>query len=141
MSNFIKTEDYDASIHREILEALIRDDEPLIEMVENRAIGEMKGYLSRRYDVEAIFTATGDNRNDFILMLALDITIYHLFTIHNPQKLSAIRKERYERAIDYLKGVAKGMASVEGAPVLPADEQAKRSSFLVKSNPKRNNYY
>lgn len=141
MSNFITIKDYDASIHREILDALIRQDETIIEMVEDRAISEMRGYLARRYDVDAIFYTSGASRNDLILMLALDIAIYHLFTIHNPQKLSSVRTARYERAIDYLKGVAKGTVSIEGAPLLSEREREERSTFLAKSNPKRINHY
>lgn len=141
MSNFITIADYDASIHREILDALIRQDEAIIEMVEDRAISEMRGYLARRYDVDAIFFSSGKNRNDLVLMLALDIAIYHLFTIHNPQKLSSVRTARYERAIEYLKGVSKGNLSIEGAPLLSESEQKERSSFIVKSNPKRINHY
>ncbi len=141
MSNFITIEDYSASIHREILDALIREDVAIIEMVEDRAISEMRGYLSRRYDVDAIFFSTGKSRNDLILMLALDIAIYHIFTIHNPQKLSAVRTARYERAIEYLKGVSKGELSIEGAPLLSEKEQQAKSTFVVKSNPKRINHY
>ncbi|MDR0505460.1 MAG: DUF1320 domain-containing protein, partial [Dysgonamonadaceae bacterium] len=76
MSQFIELNDYDASIHREILDALTREDDSLVEICEDRAIAEMRGYLSRRYDVDAIFTATGANRNQLILMMATDIAIY-----------------------------------------------------------------
>lgn len=141
MSNFITLQDYDASIHRDILDALIREDETIIEIVEDRAVSEMKGYLARRYDTEAIFSATGDTRNQLVLMLALDMTIYHIFCIHNPLKLSAMRKERYERAIDFLKYVARGKANIDAAPLLPEDELLKKSSFIAKSNPKRINHY
>lgn len=141
MSNFITLQDYDASIHRDILDALIREDETIIEIVEDRAVSEMKGYLARRYDTEAIFSATGDTRNQLVLMLALDMTIYHIFCIHNPLKLSAMRRERYERAIDFLKYVARGKANIDAAPLLPEDELRARSSFIAKSNPKRINHY
>lgn len=141
MSNFITLTDYDASIHREILDALVREDEAIIEIIEDRAITEMRGYLSRRYDCDAIFSATGKARNELVLMLALDITIYHIFCIHNPQKLSTMRKDRYERAIDYMKYVARGKANIDGVPLLPDAEQIKKSDFLIKSNPKRVNHY
>lgn len=47
MSQFIDIKDYDASLHREILDALVRDDETLVEICEDRAIAEMRGYLSK----------------------------------------------------------------------------------------------
>ena len=106
MGNFINIEDYDASIHREILDALTRDDASLVEICEVRAIAEMRCYLSKRYDCDAIFSAVGDQRNQLVLMMALDIAIYHIFSIHNPQKLSQLRKDRYDRAVEWMRAVA-----------------------------------
>lgn len=141
MSNFITLSDYDASIHREILDALVREDETIIEILEDRAISDMRGYLSNRYDVAAIFSAIGDNRNQLILMKALDITIYHIFCIHNPQKLSTIRKDRYERTVEWMKAVARGKVNIDGAPLLPTESLTKNNEFQFRSNPKRTNHY
>ena len=98
MSKFIELSDYDASIHREILDALTREDDAVVEICEDRAVAEMRCYLSRRYDCDKIFTATGDKRNQLVLMMAIDIAVYHIFCIHNPRNLSPLRKERHERA-------------------------------------------
>ena len=66
MSKFIELSDYDASIHREILDALTREDDAVVEICEDRAVAEMRCYLSRRYDCDKIFTATGDKRKHSI---------------------------------------------------------------------------
>ena len=79
MSKFIELSDYDASIHREILDALTREDDAVVEICEDRAVAEMRCYLSRRYDCDKIFTATGDKRNQLVLMMAIDIAVYHIF--------------------------------------------------------------
>ncbi|MDR0413208.1 MAG: DUF1320 domain-containing protein [Dysgonamonadaceae bacterium] len=141
MSQFIELTDYDASIHREILDSLTREDNAIVEICEDRAIAEMRGYLSRRYDVDVIFSATGSNRNQLILMMAIDIAVYHVFCIHNPQKISQIRKDRYDRAKEWLKQIADEDISVDGAPLLPEEERANKATFLTKSNPKRVNHY
>lgn len=78
MSKFIELSDYDASIHREILDALTREDDAVVEICEDRAVAEMRCYLSRRYDCDKIFTATGDKRNQLVLMMAIDIAVYHI---------------------------------------------------------------
>ena len=137
MSRFIELSDYDASIHREILDALTRDDETVVEICEDRAIAEMRCCLSRRYDCDKIFSAIGTSRNQLVLMMAIDIAVYHIFCIHNPQKLSQIRKERYERAVEWMKAVAAEEISIDGAPLLPEEERAANASFRVRSNPKR----
>lgn len=140
MSKFINPEDYDASIHREILGSTTRDDESIVEICEDRAIAEMRGYLSARYDVDAIFSAEGDARNQLVPMMAIDIAVYHIFSIHNPQKMSQIRKDRYERAVEWLKQVAAFKITIDGAPKLPEEEQKQNSPWLMSSNPKRTNH-
>ena len=137
MSRFIELTDYDASIHREILDALTRDDGAVVEICEERAIAEMRCCLSRRYDCDKIFSATGPERHPLVLMMAVDIAVYHIFCIHNPQKLSPIRKERYERAVEWLKAVAAEQVSIDGAPLLPEEERAANAPFRVRSNPRR----
>ena len=139
MSRFVDIKDYDASVHREILDALVRDDETLVEICEDRAIAEMRGYLSKRYDCNAIFSASGEERNQLILMMVIDIAVYHIFCIHNPQKLSQVRKDRYERAVEWMKAVANEEVSIDGAPLLPEEDRARKSALMFKSNPKRIN--
>lgn len=78
MSQFVELRDYDASIHRDILDALVREDEPVIEICEDRAIAEMRCYLSKRYDCDRIFSATGEERNQLVLMMVIDIAVYHI---------------------------------------------------------------
>ena len=149
MSNFINITDYDASIHRDILDALTREDASLVEICEDRAIAEMRSYLSGRYDCDALFSATvpggsspgEDSRHQLVLMMALDIAIYHIFSIHNPMKLSQLRKDRYERAIEWLKAVAAGNISIEGAPLAPVEVQVAHQPFRIVSNPKRQNHF
>lgn len=139
MSQFITLEDYDASIHREILDALLRhdsdtDDSAIIEICEDRAIEEMRGYMDKFYDCDAIFDATGTQRNQLVLMMALDIAIYHIFCQHNPYKMSEVRKNRYDRAVEWLKAVAAGKVTIANAPRLPEEKQAENSPWQIASN-------
>ena len=138
MSQFITLEDYDASIHREILDALLRhdsdvSDSAIVEICEDRAIEEMRCYLSKYYDCDAIFSATGSDRNPLILMMAVDIAVYHIFCQHNPYKMSEIRKERYNRAVEWLKAVAAANITIDGAPRLPEEELHANSPWQIES--------
>lgn len=138
-SNFIEIGDYDASIHREILNALLRADadtyDPqIIEICEDRAIAEMRGYIGKSYDCEAIFNARGADRHPLILMFALDIAIYHIFCQHNPYKISKVREERYKRAVEWLKGVMRGDVTIEGAPRLPEEEVSGNSPWQIQAD-------
>lgn len=116
MSRFLTDQDYDASVHREILEAVTRDDAPLIKICEDRAVKDMRNYLHLLYDCDAIFSAQGDDRDPMLVMFCVDITVYHLFTMHNPRNMSKIREDRYNRAIAWLKAVGRGNDVAEGLP-------------------------
>ena len=137
MSRFIDISDYDASIHSEILDSLLRSDMSLIEICEDRAVAEMRGYMRSRYDCDAIFGAEGEGRHPLVLMMAIDISIYHAFCIHNPQKMSAIRQRRYERAVEWLKGVQTGAVVIDGAQRLEEAAAAMRGRYQMGSNAKR----
>ncbi len=139
MSQFITLQDYDASIHREILDSLLRQgtaeyDPEIIEICEDRAIAEMKSYMNKVYNCDAIFSATGKDRHPLILMFVLDITIYHIFCQHNPYKISKIREERYNRAIEWLKGIMKGDITIDGAPLFPEENQEDNGRWQIKSS-------
>ncbi len=139
MNNFINIEDYDASIHREILDALLRKESPtydpqIVEICEDRAVSEMRGYLNKIYDCNAIFSVRGEDRHPLILMFALDIAIYHIFTQHNPYKIAKICQDRYERAIEWLKGVMGGDVTIDGAPLMPEDELKNNSRWQIQAD-------
>lgn len=138
MNNFIVPEDYDASIHREILDSLLRTDSQkdsaIVEICEDRAIAEMRSYLSKYYDCDTIFSQSSTERHPLILMMAIDIAVYHIFCLHNPYKMSQIRKDRYDRAVEWLKAVAKGDITIDGAPRLPEKEQAENSPWQIAGN-------
>lgn len=138
MDNFITPADYDASIHREILDALLRTgsadyDPQIVEICEDRAVAEMRSYLNKTYDCGAIFSARAEARHPLILMFALDIAIYHIYCQHNPYKMSKIRQDRYDRAVEWLKGVMAGDVTVDGAPLLPAEELADKSRWQIQA--------
>ena len=142
MSLFIKTTDYDATIHREILNSLLRADSDdydseIIEICEDRAIADMRSYMNKTYDCDAIFSARGDNRHPLVLMFAIDISVYHIFCQHNPFKLSKIREDRYKRAIEWLKGIMEGDITIDGAPLLSDAELSSNSPWQIQADPAR----
>nr|BFF39063.1 hypothetical protein BACY1_08680 [Tenacibaculum mesophilum] len=78
---FITTEDYTALIRNEIKAILLEDySDTKLNAAEQMAISQVKNYLAGKYDIEAIFTATGEDRNKHIVMIVLDCTLYHLYT-------------------------------------------------------------
>ena len=84
-----------------------------------------------------LFSATGTDRHALILMFAIDITVYHIFCQHNPYKMSKIRQERYERAIEWLKGVMKGDLTIDGAPLIEEPDLSDNSPWQIQADDAR----
>ncbi|MFQ3578521.1 MAG: phage protein Gp36 family protein [Bacteroidales bacterium] len=142
MNNFILTSDYDQAIHTEILSAIIRTDASILETTEDRAVAEMTSYLSSRYDCTAIFSQTGSQRHPLIVGFCIDICLYHLHAIYNPMKFPQMRQDRYDRAIEWLKGVRNGNIQPIGLPLMPTDNTTgSPAGFILSSNKKRINHY
>ena len=105
---FIDKEDYRVVIGDAAFKVISQADPDTVDNAEFEAVEEMSGYLRPVYDTEAIFSATGNDRNRLVVMYTADIALYHL-SAALPQKMGTeIRKERYDRAIKWLEGVQAG---------------------------------
>lgn len=131
--------DYKVVIGENGYKAISQLNQNNVRNAEREAQEEMAGYLRPKYDVNAIFSAEGNQRNSLIVMYLCDMALYHL-SASLPQKMgSEIRKERYERAIKWLEGVQAGKI-VPDLP-LPVDENGDTlavGSVVFKSNKKLN---
>jgi phage gp36-like protein len=133
---FINIEDYKVVIGDQALRVVSQVSAENRANAETEAIEEIAGYLRPKYDIEAIFSAEGNDRNRLIVMYTCDCALYHM-AASVPQKMGMeIRKERYERAIKWLEGVQ----AEKILPDLPlaTDENGEPTGFLFKysSQPK-----
>lgn len=128
---YLQQHELHTHLRLESITAITRDDPALAESAIDGAIAEAKGYLAR-YDTDAIFQATGNQRNQLLLIFVKDIAAWHLINIVNPNIDLKLRKERYERAIAWLKDVQRG--NVE--PDLPQAPDKDPSLTRYGSQPK-----
>lgn len=105
---FITDEDYRVVIGDAALKVISQLSPENRRDAERKAMEELASYLRPRYDLDAIFSATGEERNPAVVMYTVDIALYHLSASVAQRLGTEVRKERYERAIKWLEGVAKG---------------------------------
>lgn len=122
--------------HVEIIDAITRSDDTIIDMLIEENISYMKGYLNSRYDVKSVFEATGDHRNKVVLKLLKALVIYDVYNSHNPQHISDNLREERDRAVEWLKMVQKQEVNPD-LPTLDTDEQY----LQFGSNVKRTQHY
>lgn len=132
---FITDEDYAVVIGEEALKVTSRASAENRTNAELEAIEEISGYLRPVYDCDAIFSAEGDARNKLIVMRTADIALYHLVA-SLPQKMGIeIRKERYERAIEWLEGVQSGKI-IPNLPLIEDTDSTSSFGTIYHSEPR-----
>lgn len=131
---FITDEDYAVVIGDEALKVISRASVENRANAEIEAIEEISGYLRPVYDCDAVFNAPFEKRNQLIVMRAVDIALYNMVS-SLPQKMgSEIRKERYERAVEWLEGVRAGKI-IPDIP-LAVDEEGSSFGTVFNSEPR-----
>lgn len=98
------------------------------------AIEEARGYLAA-YDVAAIFGTTGAARNPLLVRMCVNIAVWHIIDLSNVDIIFAQAKERYDRAIAWLKGVQNGTI-VPDLPLLTAPDGEPITRIHIRSNRK-----
>ncbi|GFR90293.1 Mu-like prophage protein gp36 [Elysia marginata] len=80
---------------------------------ESIALAKIKTALSGRYDTDAVFGSTGEQRDPIIIHHTLNIFIYLLYQRFDPRKIPENRKAFYHETIDFLEDVAKGKITLD----------------------------
>ena len=138
--SFILKEDYGGVIKEDYLDDITQMDDIILEQVQARAISLMKSYLTNRFDVEAIFSKTGTDRNGVVLMYAMDITLYLLHKSTNPRKVPKNRHESYQEAMAWLEGVNELKINPDLPIVTNSEGEDDKAYLKFGSNTKRNNH-
>jgi len=128
MARFLQDSDYEMQIKTEIRRLLdgstpsINDNYKLLR-AENAAIKQVRHYIGMRVDCDAIFIppADPDTRDSFMIMLVIDLVLYHLYSQTGNKDVPEHRQHRYEDAIQWLKDVGRGDMPTD-LPSLPDDE-------------------
>lgn len=134
---FIHKGDLFLSILKEELEEITRGDDTIVASAIFSAESEMRTYLFDTFDVDAIFSTTGAERHQLLVNLCVDIAIYLLVARLQAGQYVDDRKDRYERAIKFLKASAK----TEMYNDLPRRDNTVQTHVTTGSNPKRVNYF
>lgn len=105
---FLTNQDYEVVVGKTAMDVISRCSETVKANAEAEAQEEIACYLRPDYDADALFAAEYGARNPKIVQIAVDIALYHMAS-SLPQKMGMdIRKERYDAALDWLKGVRAG---------------------------------
>jgi len=130
---FLEIEDLKNSIYNYQIDQITEGDTNITLQAIAAAIEEVRSYLSGnfkrewkdgrlRYDVDAILNATGDERNALILSHTATIAKWYIVELCNADIIYETAKERYDRAVNWFKDLAKGNVNLSTLPTLNDDE-------------------
>lgn len=128
---FITQEDFKVVASEAALKVITQADDANADNAIQEAVEEIAGYLRPKYDCDKIFSAEGNDRNRQIVMYAADIALYNMIAAQPQRMGSDVRKERYERAIKWLEGVAAGKI-VPDLPIVTDEATGEANTNGVK---------
>ena len=117
---FLTDDDYNTLIEPGDLEVAQGSTPEGRERAERMAQEEISSALRSRYNVDAIFAATGDERNDEVIGWMLDIALYHMHAKLSRRMGMETRKERYDSVKSTLSQIARGRLMPD-LPLRPND--------------------
>lgn len=139
---YLTIEELKTHLYKDNIDVITRGDDTIVVSAIDSAIQEAKGYLAH-YDREAIFEATGGERNALLHIFVKDIASWHLVNLCNAGTDLQLRESRYLRAIDWLKGVQANKVNPD-LPIVDEDGDGKSDlagEYLFGSNPKRKQHF
>ena len=143
---FLTKEDLKNNIYSYQVEQITEGDDTIVLQALDTAEQEVKSYFYTndkkeyldgrpRYDVEAIFAKRGEERNALVVSLCLSVAKWYIVDLCNADIIYDHAKERYDRAIEYLKRLAKGEVNISSLPIMPRTEESQQQDLLAFSLP------
>ena len=104
-----------------IVDIITNLDDTIVTDIISESIDIMKGFLSRFYDIDAIFAATGTNRKLSVVKRLKDIVIYEIYERHT-RDTNDVAARRYNEAMDWLEKSYTGELGDRTLPTKPTIE-------------------
>jgi phage gp36-like protein len=129
--------DFKTRIYPELIDAISREEDHVLDSAMAAAEQEAKGYL-HRYDIDALFGATGSDRDAALLMKLKDIAAWHFIVLANADVQLELTKTRYDEAVEWLGKIQSGKIYYQNWPVpVSGTSPNENDSWIVASRPKR----
>lgn len=145
---FLEKEELPSVIYGYQLEQITEGNDNIVLQAIGAAIEEVRSYLTINnkkewidgrliYDVEKVFEAQGLERNTLILEVTKTVTVWWVVRLCNADIIYEQTKERYDRTIDWLTKLSKGIVNLSTLPQVDFDQSDQnRQPFSFGSQTK-----
>lgn len=119
---FLDSTDFEPLIQSRLLDANSAGNLPAImEPIEKQNIAFIRSKLAGRYDMDPVFLASGDDRNQIILRILLKMCLYDFIRRNAARKVPDDYREDYNWAIKELEKLQSGFAYADLPPYKDGD--------------------
>lgn len=119
MQNFLQKSELNTVLPISLADAITNQDDSIVSQIISESIALMSSYLSKFYDVQAIFSASGSQRNLTVLKYLKDIVAFEIIRAHTHDTANESAQQRYDTAIQWLRDLNTGTLSDSTLPPLP----------------------
>jgi len=149
---FLEEADMGSAIYEYQIEQIADGNDEALSDAISAAVEEVKSYLTQNdrkeyndgrphYDVQTIFAKTGSARNSVLLQKTKTIAKFHFIELCNADILYERAQKNYDRAVTYLKDLAKGIVTLSDLEIIVEDDSTTtdeplpyRSGSRIKFN-------
>lgn len=138
---FATKDDLKNNIYDYQVDEITEGNDDIVLQAIKAAIQEVKSYLTgndkkeyldgrKRYDVNAIFSATGENRDALILTYTMTIAKWYIIDLSNVDILYDKAKDRYDRAVAWLNKLRKGEVTIDDLPEINTENTGENDDVF-----------
>ena len=131
MSKFLTKEELKTVAAMPTIDKLTAGNQFVIEQIIDESIALMQSYLSRHYDTDAIFAATGNARHLTVLKYLKDIVIFEIYDRLTREE-NEVARRRYDTALQWLNDLNSGTLADSTLPPATAPEGQDATSGDVR---------
>ena len=129
---FITREDLNMSLYEEIIDAITRKDVNRETYGIRTAEAEVTAKLAVRFDVDFIFSKTGNDRNAVVVDIVANIALYIIADVL--EEMPVTIQSAYDRSIALLDELQTGKATLFGIPEPTNPETGEKDTYIRFGN-------
>lgn len=135
MNSFLSKEELTTVAAMPTIEKLTAGNLYVVEQIIDESIALMRSYLSRHYNTDSIFSATGNKRHLTVLKYLKDIVIFEIYDRLTREE-NEVARRRYDTAIQWLVDLNEGTLADSTLPpaTTPEGEDATSGDVRFGSN-------
>ncbi len=133
---FLTDADLGSTMYGYQIDQITEGDATIVDIAMAAAEEEVRSYLTGnnkkdwqdgrlQYDVNAILTAVGTERNALIVKMTVVIAKWWIVDLCNADIIYEQAKERYDRAVNWLKDLATGKINLSTLPLIDTELSTK----------------